>query len=107
MENSQTPDLRALFERLENGPLTVWAFLREDSYETLLGDGYYAYVDQLFLTPTEAARAIETTQPKQMIKVHIRRYDLTRGGDGIQITPAPTEQEPTTIDVIAAKLRSP
>ncbi len=102
--NSPSQELQALFERLEDGPLTIWATLKEDGYETAFGDGYYAYVDQLFPTPAEAARAVEETGPEAMTKLHIRRYDLKRIGDHIQIIPAPSGSEPTTVEIIAAKL---
>jgi hypothetical protein len=53
MQNSQNAAIQALFERLKSGPpLAVWATLREDNYETVFGDGYYAYLDRVFLTPT-------------------------------------------------------
>ena len=104
-ERSETEDaLRALFERLKAGPLTVWATLREDTYETSLGDGYYAYVEQVFLKPSEAGLAIEATPDEPMIKWHIRRYDLLKNYDEIRIRPSPTEQEPTTAEVLALKL---
>jgi hypothetical protein len=106
MTDNENDDIQALSARLKDGPLTVWATLQEDNYETFFGDGYYAYVDKVFLTPTAAARAIEATQDHPMIKWHIRRYDLIGSGENIRIRPAPTEQEPTTIEVIAKKLRT-
>ena len=104
MRDNEKADIQALSARLREGPLTVWATMREDSYETFFGDGYYAYVDQVFPTPTEAARAIETAEDHPMIKWHIRRYDLIASGENIRIRPAATEQEPTTVEVIGEKL---
>jgi hypothetical protein len=96
--------LRALSERLALGPLTVWATLREDLYETLLGDGCYAYLDQVFLTPTEAALAVEGAMEGVEAgdsRWHIRRYDLQTLDGRISMRPAPTEQEPTTLEALA------
>ena len=45
MTRNPTPNVQALFERPENGLLSVSAILREDSYETHLGDGYCADID--------------------------------------------------------------
>jgi hypothetical protein len=99
--------LRALSERLALGPLTVWATLKEDAHETLFGDGYYAYLDQVFLTPTEAALAAEgamTGVDAGESRWHIRRYDLKPLDGRISVRPAPTEQGPTTLEALAEKL---
>jgi hypothetical protein len=103
-ERDAQPALGALAKRLRDGPIAVWATLREDTYETRFGDGYYAYVDQVFLKPTDAARAIERAGEAGMIKRHIRRYDLSQRGGRIGIAPSPTAQEPTTVEVLASKL---
>ena len=104
-ENDAQRALGALAEKLRGGRVTVWATLREDTYETDFGDGYYAYVDQVFLKPTDAARAVEHAGEAGMIKWHIRRYDLSQRGGRIVVAPSPTAQEPTTVEVLASKLR--
>jgi hypothetical protein len=96
--------LHALRERLKAGPLTVWATVREDVYETTFGDGYYAYVERVFLKPSGAAAAVEAADEEPMTRWHIRRYDLLADSDQIQLRPRPTEPEPTTVETLALKL---
>ena len=95
----------ALFTRLMEGPLTVWAVLREDTYETIFGDGYYAYVAFAHLSADSAMHTAANTTEEQT-RWHVRRYDLAADGSGgCTIRPVPTEGEPTTVAGIAAALR--
>ena len=96
----------ALIARLNEGPLTVWAVLREDTYETIFGDGYYAYVAFAYLSEDSAMHTAANT-PEEWIEWHVRRYDLAAGGLGEgTILPVPTEGEPTTVAGIAVALRA-
>jgi hypothetical protein len=101
--------LQRLSERLNRGNLTVWATLKEDTYETTLGDGYYAYLDGIFATPSQAAAAVEAAQAEPdagSYRWHIRRYDLRRSGSQLLVRPSPTRQEPVTVGEIAQQLAS-
>ena len=96
----------ALMARLKEGPLTVWAVLREDTYETTFGDGYYAYVAFAYLSEDSAMHTAANTTEEGM-KWHVRRYDLAAdGSEGCTLQPAPTKAEPTTVTGIAAALRA-
>ena len=95
----------ALIARLNEGPLTVWAVLREDTYETIFGDGYYAYVAFAYLSEDSAMHTAANT-PEEWIEWHVRRYELAAvGSGGCTLRPEPTEAEPTTVAGIAAALR--
>ena len=92
--------------RLNEGPLTVWAVLREDTYETMFGDGYYAYVAFASLAEDRAIHTAANTVEDGM-KWHVRRYDLAADGSGgCTLRPAPTQAEPTTVAGIATALRA-
>lgn len=109
MEEGESVEAR-LRSRLAAGPLTLWATLREDIYETSFGDGYYAYVSDVFLSEADAlaeqaeaaARLPEDT--RGWYKWHIRRYVLSDRDGGLHVAPEPTEAEPTTVQVLAQKL---
>lgn len=106
-EPGEGSPLHRLSERVNRENLTVWATLVEDTYETSQGDGYYAYLDRVFFTPSEAAAAVEAAQAGPdggWYRWHIRRYDLRRPGDGIVMRPSPTREEPVTVEEIAEKL---
>jgi hypothetical protein len=105
--------MAALRERLRRGQLTVWAILLEDTYETWLGDGYFAYLDEVFLRPTQAAEAVEAAEQaaEQAPELgalwfhrHIRRYVLRSWGGDVSIRPDPTNEEPVTVQGLADKL---
>lgn len=96
----------ALATRLKDRPLLVWAVLREDTYETRFGDGYYAYVTHAFVSE-EAARHAAANANEEWMKWHVRTYNLFADGyGGCTIWPAPTEAEPTKVTSIAAALRA-
>jgi hypothetical protein len=95
--------LETLRQRVIRQPLTIWATLREDTYESFFGDGYYAYVERVFLRPTEAAASVESSE-ERMVRLHIRRFDLSGGTSEIVIRPGNTEREPITPEIIANKL---
>lgn len=100
--NNATVSSEYLGPALRSGPMAVWAVLKEDSYETIFGDGYYAYVDSVHLSEADAHLAISAATEDGM-KWHIRRYDLA-WNDGPTILPAPTSSEPTSIAVISEKM---
>lgn len=96
----------ALAARLKDRPLLVWAVLKEDTYESKFGDGYYAYVAHAFLSE-EAARHAAANANEEWMKWHVRAYNLFADGyGGCTIWPVPTEAEPTTVSSIAAALRA-
>ena len=96
----------ALFARLKEGPLTVWAILREDTYETIFGDGYYAYIARAYLVEDLATQAAANTV-EEGTRWHVRRYDLAADGLGeFTIRPLPIVGEPTTVTDIAVALRA-
>jgi hypothetical protein len=95
--------------RLNGAALTVWAVLKEDRYETFQGDGYYAYVEEVFLKPSAAAAAVEILEAEEgagWYRRHIRRYELKQIDGALLIKPLPTEQEPSTIEVLAHSLEA-
>lgn len=96
----------ALATLLAKRPLLVWAILREDTYETQLGDGYYAYLVRAFLSEDAARHAAANANEKWM-KWHVRSYNLFADGfGGCTIWPVPTQAEPTTATRIAEALRA-
>lgn len=59
------------------GVLTVWAVLREDVYETKLGDGFYLHVHGLALNSADAQRlAALGGGDSEWVKWHVRSYQL-------------------------------
>lgn len=102
MLNSRHIAVEALYEALRAGPTVIWAVLKEDSYETVFGDGYYAYVDSVHLSEADAELAISAATEDGM-KWHVRRYELAWNG-APTISPEPTPSEPTSIAAIAEKM---
>lgn len=91
-------------ETLDAGAaLTVWGVLREDTYETGLGDGYYAYLERAFVNEVDAEAFAATTQ-EHMIRWHVRRYVLSRSGEEVIISPEPTRTEPVRASDVLAML---
>jgi hypothetical protein len=85
------------------GVLTVWGVLREDAYETPLGDGYYAYLHAVTLDEAEAHRLAETLD-EHMVNWHLRRYDLSLA-NGMPVLITESRQfEPVELATIAAAL---
>ena len=105
MADAMNPEL-TLAARLKERPLLVWAVLREDTYETRFGDGYYAYLTHAFLSEDTARHSAESASAEWM-KWHVRPYNLFADGfGGCTIWPAPTAAEPTTVTCIATALRA-
>jgi hypothetical protein len=80
---------------------SFWAVLQEDTYETFLGDGYYAYVVGRYLSKDAAQSAIHSLSGAEgadayRYRWHVRSYTLTRFGKTLEIAPAPTRTKPTT-----------
>jgi len=73
----------------KRGPRTLWGVLREDTYETAFGDGYYAYLEAAFDTREEADLFI-VDNPERLINWHLRRYEL-RLIDGEPVVIAPSD----------------
>jgi hypothetical protein len=97
-----------------HGRRTVWGVLREDSYETAFGDGYYAYLEAAFDTQ-EGAVAFATDNQERSVNWHIREYELrlvngepvvvapsksNRSGPGTVVVVPTAEQEPIDVDTI-------
>jgi len=79
MEPSETtPTLRSLFDRHEDQLLRVFGVFREDTYETKLGDGWYIYVDSVFLCPdtADAYQSTLTGDAKKYYAYHVVEWRL-------------------------------
>ncbi|KQY95032.1 hypothetical protein [Brevundimonas sp. Root608] len=92
--------------RAAQQPVTVWATLREDTYETLFGDGYYAYLDKVFDSPIAALG--RSNEPRgDWVKLHVRRYEISVSSKQPVLSPEPSESEPVTVkDVVEKMLRA-
>jgi hypothetical protein len=69
--------LDELFSELNSAPdnkLLVWAVLFEDVYETVHGDGYFAYLADVFFTHEEAEEFAATPSS---YRFHIRQIQLS------------------------------
>jgi hypothetical protein len=84
----------------------LWAVLQEDTYETSLGDGYYAYLAALFRSEPEAVRFVQE-QSHEWRRWHVRQYEIScdRGGKLI-ILPGPTRGEAVTVEEVLNLARS-
>ena len=80
---SVAPASGELVDRIQmtaDGHLPVFAVLQEDHYETILGDGYYAYFEQAFFNRRDAEEfALEKTGEWQ--KYHVREGSLRLEND--------------------------
>jgi hypothetical protein len=108
-EAGDDPALSRLIDKVGDQPLVVWAVLCEDTYETSLGDGYYAYIEGAYRSKDEARAAIQRLRDArgkdvQWYNWHLRSYTLTRSGNALEIAPAPSEHEPTTVERLAAAM---
>jgi hypothetical protein len=54
VDGPEDDSVHRLSEKLRWENLTIWATLVEDGYESFFGDGYYAYLHQVFMKPSEA-----------------------------------------------------
>jgi hypothetical protein len=85
------------------GVLTVWGVLREDTYETCFGDGYYAYLPAATLEEAEERHMAATIQ-EHMVKWHVRHYELGLA-DGVPVLLTEVRQfEPVDLATITAAL---
>lgn len=68
----------ALRQRIEaaGGTLTVWAVLREDVYETRLGDGFYLHVKAIALNGDDARQFAALAGDSEWVKWHVKSYRL-------------------------------
>jgi hypothetical protein len=101
----------------KRGPRTLWGVLREDSYETAFGDGYYAFLKAAFDNRDDAVFFIVNNH-RCSINWHIRQYELQLI-EGVPVVIAPSdpfephprrpgtiyfgptsEQEPVTADLL-------
>jgi hypothetical protein len=96
MQDITSADIRAAARRAlrldlerRGGQRTVLGVLREDTYETVFGDGYYAYLSAVFDTKDEAV-AFAADNKEHSVTWHIRQYDL-RLVDGEPVVIAPRE----------------
>ena len=83
--------------------LIVWAALYEDVYETVYGDGYYAYLADAFFTREEVERFADTPSD---YRFHIRRVRLALDAGrihclSIDLRPSETIDEDAVIDVLS------
>ncbi|MGH6952420.1 MAG: hypothetical protein ACREH4_16270 [Vitreimonas sp.] len=58
------------------GALAVWGVLREDMYETRLGDGFYLHLRGLALNRTDAERLAALPGHMDLTRWHVRPYQL-------------------------------
>lgn len=69
--------------------VTLWAVLEEDTYETSLGDGYYAYLAAIFRLEAEAVN-FARRQSREWRRWHVRRYAISWDCDGkLAVSPGP------------------
>jgi hypothetical protein len=108
-EEQEDPNLTRLIAKVGNHVLVVWAVLFEDTYETRLGDGYYAYVAGAYPSEQAANEAISGLSDAKgeyahWYRWHVRSYALKRFGKTLRISPAPSEAEPTTPERLATAM---
>jgi hypothetical protein len=63
------------------GTLTVWAVLREDAYETRLGDGFYLHVKAIALNGDDARQLAVLARDSEWVKWHVKSYRLGLKGN--------------------------
>lgn len=63
------------------GDLTVWAVLREDLYETRLGDGFYLHVKGIALNGDDAHQLAALAGDSEWTKWHVKSYRLGLNND--------------------------
>ena len=81
---------------------TVWAVLYEDVYETVFGDGYYAYFADAFFTREEAERFAATPSA---YRFHIRQIQLSLSEGRIYSLPLNLNRSETIdLDALVAAL---
>lgn len=93
----------AFLNRAVQQPVTVWATLREDTYETLFGDGYYAYLDKVFDSPV-AALGRSNEPGGDWVKLHVRRYEISVSNGQPVLAPEPSESEPVAVKAVVEKM---
>lgn len=94
---------------IDNAPekiLVTYVILREDTYETQFGDGYYAYFEDAFFTPEEAEASISIRPVQNMINYHIKALYLKREQDQIIIASQLKFGDQVTVDNILTALNS-
>lgn len=78
-DNEITPAMAdTLRQRIADagGALTVWAVLREDVYETRLGDGFYLHVKAIALNGDDARQLAALAGDAEWVKWHVKSYRL-------------------------------
>ncbi|AGA34816.1 hypothetical protein TVNIR_3179 [Thioalkalivibrio nitratireducens DSM 14787] len=68
-----------LAEQIRTGPATglpVFAVLHEDTYESALGDGKFAYLHAVFLDPADAEKECARLSEAQWSRGHLRRMSV-------------------------------
>lgn len=58
------------------GTLTIWAVLREDVYETRLGDGFFLHVKAIALNGDDARALAALAGDAEWVKWHVKSYRL-------------------------------
>lgn len=93
-----------MIDFLKKGRRTVWAVLREDTYETVFGDGYYAYVEAVYEAEEDALRFTSKHASEPSFRWHLRCFHLRLERGSPAVSPEPTEAEPTTPATLIAHL---
>jgi hypothetical protein len=86
------------------GMLTVWAVLREDVYETRLGDGFYLHVRAIALNGDDARQLAALAGDSEWVKWHVKSYRLGLKNDLPAFLAARPESDEFRIDDFVAIL---
>lgn len=102
-----TPGMvEAVRQRIKDagGVLTVWAVLREDLYETRLGDGFYLHVKGIALYGDDALQLSALAGDSEWTKWHVKSYRLGLNNDMPAFLAARPDSDEFRIDDFVAIL---
>jgi len=77
-----------VFEKVNYAPtgrLPVYVVLREDMYESMVGDGIFRYFESAFFERTAAESYVKTMESKEGYSFYIREVSLTISGNVVAL----------------------
>jgi hypothetical protein len=90
------------------GDLTVWAVLREDVYETRLGDGFYLHLRGAALVEADALALAALAGEAEWVKWHVKPYRLgLKDGLPVLLRSWPKEEEFTLDEFVSVLAEIP